>query len=279
MKSRLAYHLPRLLHQFGLPVRFGGHSFRMAGYYPSRFTTSAAAHEHFLEIMFRKALEAKPGAFIDIGVNIGQTLAKVLAIDRNRVYFGFEPQLSCCFNADQFIRANGLLNAKVIPIALGNSNQILLLHSAGETDEGASLIEQSNAPSAMLQTPVQCRVGDEALTELGITSISVIKIDVEGAEVMVIEGLKQTLATQRPTIFFEVLPNFSGMGEKVWHPPETCATNRASAKKIHGIFQQLGYEIFQIDEQSCNETKIDEFDLDCIHDFKGSNFVARPATP
>jgi len=71
----------------------------------------------------------------------GQNLAKILSIDKDRPYLGFEPQLSCCFNADQFIKANDLVNARVLPIALSDGNRLMSFFSNGETDECASLID------------------------------------------------------------------------------------------------------------------------------------------
>ncbi|MBT9551380.1 MAG: FkbM family methyltransferase [Hydrogenophaga sp.] len=276
MKNTLSYHLPRLLHQLGRRVRFGNHQFKMPGYYPCRFTTSSDQHEGFLEAILRRVLETRRGTFIDVGVNAGQTLAKVLSIDKDRAYVGFEPQISCCFNADQFIKANGLVNAQVLPLALGDSNRLLSFFSEGETDECASLIDRKSLASNRTQTFVQCRMGDEILSEMGITQISAIKIDVEGAEIQVMEGLKETLTSQRPTIIFEVLPNFSGIEERIWHDPDTCTSNHASAEKIRVLLHQIGYQIFQIDEASASESKIDAFDLDNIKDFKGSNFIAHP---
>jgi len=121
---------------------------------------------------------------------------------------------------------------------------------------------------------VQCRIGDEVLKELGVTRIAAIKIDVEGAELQVMEGLKINLTSQRPPIIFEVLPNFSGIGERTWHEPEARERNRASAKKIYALLRDIGYQIFQIDENTCHESIITDFDLDNINDFKGSNFIA-----
>jgi FkbM family methyltransferase len=275
MINGLSYHIPRLLHQLGRPIRFGKHRFRMPGYFPCRFTTSSNQHERFLEVMLSEVLELRSGTFIDVGVNAGQTLAKVLGIDRDRHYVGFEPQISCCFNADQFIKANGLVNARVLPIALSNNNHLMSFFSGGETDECASLIDRKGLGDTQTQTYVQCRRGDEVLKEMGISSVSAIKIDVEGAELQVMEGLTGILTSQRPPIIFEVLPNFSGVDKRTWHEPEACERNRSTAENIYGLLCDAGYQIFQIDENSCSTTLIDKFDLDNISDFKGSNFIAR----
>jgi FkbM family methyltransferase len=276
MNNPLSFHFVRLLHQLGQQVRFGENSFKMAGYYPCRFTNSSDQHERFLEVILRGILENRPGTFIDVGVNAGQTLAKVLGIEKDRLYLGFEPQLSCCFNADQFIKANDLLNAKVLPIALSNNNRLMSFFSDGETDECASLIDRKDFAGNRVKDFVQCRIGDDILKELGVTQISAIKIDVEGAELQVLEGLKTTLTYSRPPIIFEVLPNFSGMGQRTWHPPDICEKNRLSAQQIYHLLSEAGYQIFQIDENSCRETMIERFDLDDIKNFKGSNFIAHP---
>ena len=56
--------------------------------------------------------------------------------------------------------------------------------------------------------------------------------------------------------------------------PEICERNRASAKNIFGLLCEIGYQVFQIDESSCHESLINDFDLDNIDGFKGSNFIA-----
>jgi FkbM family methyltransferase len=275
MENALSFHWSRLLHQVGRPVRFGKYDFKLPGYFPSRFTTSSNQHERFLEVILRGILETTPGTFIDVGVNAGQTLAKVLGIDKDRLYLGFEPQMSCCFNADQFIKANGLANAKVFPIALSDNNRLVSFFSDGETDECASLIDRKDSVGSRTKNFVQCRIGDEILKDLSITQISAIKIDVEGAELQVMEGLKTTLISHRPPIIFEVLPNFSGKGQRTWLAPEICERNRLNAQKIYHLLCEVGYQIFQIDENSYRESMIQGFDLDDIKNFKGSNFIAR----
>lgn len=52
------------------------------------------------------------------------------------------------------------------------------------------------------------RRGDELIAELKIPSLSAIKIDVEGAELEVIEGLTDTIRKKMPSIIFEVLNHY-----------------------------------------------------------------------
>ncbi len=255
-------------------MRFGHHRFKVAGYHSGRFVAPDSEHEQFMGVLIRRLLLERPGAFIDVGVNVGQTFARVLAVEKDRQYLGFEPQLSCCFNVDHFIRINRIANASVIPIALSDSNALKPFFTNGQTDECASLIDD---PSSVHEVSlVQCRVGDEVLDELGINAIAAIKIDVEGAEIHVIRGLRDTLRRLRPPVIFEVLPNFFGIGERTRHPEMVCERNRGNADSIAEEFHRVGYRLVQIDESSAEETPIEKFDLDDEAQFRGTSFMARP---
>ena len=120
------------------------------------------------------------------------------------------------------------------------------------------------------------RIGDEVLRELEIEDICAIKIDVEGAELAVLLGLQSTLRSCRPSVIFEVNPNFSGKTERIMHPHARCVRNQASADAIHGLLSGVGYNIMQIDDQG-GETKIGRFELDDRVNYFGNNFIAHPA--
>jgi FkbM family methyltransferase len=61
-----------------------------------------------------------------------------------------------------------------------------------------------------------------------------VKIDVEGAEALVLRGARRTLREHRPLVAFE-----HGAGSAEYH-----GTGPAD---VHGLFEQLGYEIFGLD--------------------------------
>ncbi len=50
-------------------------------------------------------------------------------------------------------------------------------------------------------------VGDDFVAQEAIDDLALVKIDVEGFEYEVLNGLKQTLKSQRPLIFCEMNPN------------------------------------------------------------------------
>jgi FkbM family methyltransferase len=275
MLAKLAAHAKRIGLHLGGGVTIGGERFKVQGYHASRLSTSAV-HEPFLAAVVRRLLESRPGAFIDVGVNVGQTLMKVLSVERDRVYIGFEPQIGCCYFVDQFLRLNDLRNAMVMPIGLSDSNGILTLYSSGQYDEMASIAGTDDVTGKRrpFATHVQTRIGDEVLRELGVGAVSAIKIDVEGAELQVLAGLRETLREKHPPVIFEVLPNFYGH-ERIMQPPVVRAKNQATADAVYALLQSVGYDVFQLSDASGDETKIARFELDDRERFVGGNFLAR----
>ena len=114
MLDRIVSHAKRVSYHLGRRVSLGDSTFEARGYFAGRLDYSDR-HEPFIGAVLRRHLQARPGALIDVGVNVGQTLMKMLGIDRNREYVGFEPQIGCCFFVDQFLQLNNLKNAVVLP--------------------------------------------------------------------------------------------------------------------------------------------------------------------
>ncbi len=268
-------HFRRLSYQLGKPLTLGGRAYRLRGYCANRLAGTFEHELHMIPVLER-VLGATTGAFVDVGVNVGQTLMKVLAIDPSRAYVGFEPQIECCFFVNQFLADNALGHARVIALALSNENRICSLFSNSSYDDMASISGASDCTGQIrrFSTLVPARVGDEALEEIGLRNIGVIKIDVEGAELNVLSGLVKVLSTQRPVVIFEVLPNFFGE-DRVMLDPTNCARNSATANKIYDLLETAGYRISQIDERG-DEREIDGFDLDDRQKYVGHDFIARP---
>src|SRR5882724_8814387 len=66
--------------------------------------------EKWMSSVLKKILNRSEGCFVDVGVNIGQTLIKVKSIDRNIDYLGFEPNPVCVFYAENLIGINKFPN-------------------------------------------------------------------------------------------------------------------------------------------------------------------------
>jgi FkbM family methyltransferase len=218
----------------------------------------------------------RPGAFIDVGANVGQTLIKVLSVDPHRQYVGFEPQPDCCFYIQQFLRDNGLANAQIVPVALSSANGLFPLYFDNPSDDMASLLPVHIQRSSRSHVSwCQARIGDEALRELSVGEIAAIKIDVEGLELEVLRGLSSTLR-HRPPILFEVLNNYS-WGALVDEQRRT--ENSARAREIFALMSGAGYAIFKLDRTG-RPHALNTFDLDSppSPEFgEGRDYLAQPS--
>ena len=153
-------------------------------------------------------LSQTKNTFVDVGVNVGQTLIKVKKIDPNINYIGFEPNSACLFYNDVLISKNNWKNCKIIPIGISSKTELLTLTLYGKnyTDSSATIIEDFRKDQTVYKQN-NIVVGNSELTSfLFDKKIGVLKIDVEGAESNVFEGLKPIIARDLPVIVIEVLP-------------------------------------------------------------------------
>jgi FkbM family methyltransferase len=150
-------------------------------------------------------LKLKPGAVIDVGANVGVYLVNLHTIERNREYYGFEPNPAGIFYLHELIRLNAFPNTYILPFALSDKKEIRTLFARKRGDAGASMHEfiKSDRDFSVQILTFQ---GDDILDSLDVDEIAVIKIDVEGAELEVLNGLKSTVEKRRPYIYCEIWP-------------------------------------------------------------------------
>src|ERR1019366_2953224 len=107
--------------------------------------------------------------------------------------------------------ASHTANVIVEPIACTDREQILTLYdSTSEGNSGASSLALTNADELHKGTlpsyTVQGRPIDHVVSELRLERVDVIKVDVEGAEYLVLGGLRETRRRFHPKVVMEVVP-------------------------------------------------------------------------
>jgi FkbM family methyltransferase len=152
------------------------------------------------------------GYFIDVGVNIGQTLLKAHAVFDEVDYIGFEPNPSCVNYVQELVRQNELKKTVVLPVAVGAKTEMLRLNffATDKSDSSATIIEnfkENTSPDHFIFVPV---FDFHAVTQfLPKKPFSILKIDVEGAEKDVLLGLHEWISSFSPLILLEILPVYS----------------------------------------------------------------------
>lgn len=241
---------------------------------------SANQYERWIDDIYENILNQKKGAVLDVGVNIGQSLLKILGIDPNREYVGFEPQVGASFAVEQFLIENGLSNHIILPIALSNNRGIVKLktrgHGFGSLYSSVASIIDNFRPDDFYDYDkyIYTVPGDEIIPNLKLQSVAMIKIDVEGAELEVIEGLESTIDIYMLFILFEVLHHYLVVTSEELDE-ELISFREARIAKIEKILRTKRYEIFQI----CGEReirKVEKIKPKKIGDFRTTDYLAVP---
>ena len=198
-----------------------------------------AEHEPGVQRTIQRVLAAGDGAFIDVGANIGQTLFKVLAADRNRQYIGFEVQSFCCSLIDQIIELNRLNRCLILPVGLSDRPGVVTLHRSALEDSCATIVPGFRGGGAYDRTTaVMVERGDDVLARLGVERVAAIKIDVEGHEPEVLKGLQATVATHRPFVIVEILP-FSHVTADPLFPAKERSRIVEMRQASHSLLQEF----------------------------------------
>lgn len=139
---------------------------------------------------------------LDIGANIGlHTLYFAELAGNNGKVIAFEPVLSNFNNLKANIALNPFKNIQTENIALGHKNEIIKIAA----DESSTNPGSFNLFDREGENEIICKIGDEVLNN---EKIDFIKIDVEGYEGYVIDGLFETIKKNKPKIVFEYDPNY-----------------------------------------------------------------------
>lgn len=160
-----------------------------------------------LQVLYRFV---NPGmTIIDIGANIGATtlnMAKRAGITGK--VFSFEPSPHNYQKALDNIELNNFQNIKLINQGLGNEKAAAFLYNVNLNNRGMQrLLSENGEIGCYDKTEVQIDTLDRSIHQFEIPSPSLIKIDVEGFELKVLQGGLETLKIHKPALFIELDDN------------------------------------------------------------------------
>jgi FkbM family methyltransferase len=208
MNPKLKSLIKRLLMPFNIqvPVTVNGVKFKgiiMQGVGGSNFDLS----EPWMVDALRRLLFLRPGAaFVDVGVNIGQTLLKLKSLAPDIVYVGFEPNPFCVRYTQELIRVNQFTNCEIIPAGLSDYAGVVTLIADSEADAAGSMITNLRPGKiAIRRQHISVFPLDTIAKDVLPDNIGIVKIDVEGAELEAITGMKRFLIERRSLVTCEVL--------------------------------------------------------------------------
>lgn len=179
-----------------------------------------------LELRLVAGFLAPGGDFVDVGANVGlYTVAAALA-GSGRV-LAFEPNPAARERLARNLALNGCTNAIVSPHAVAGAPGRAALHVPSSPDTAWS----SLVPGLFSEGPpidVETTTLDAEVERHGLAPVCV-KIDVEGAEVRVLDGMTATLV-RRPAVI--------------------CEVSASSAVAAEQRLAALGYRVYRLGRRS-----------------------------
>lgn len=173
----------------------------LVGDYRDRYSRHAALYPDEEIVMgewILEAMRARPGAFIDVGANMGIISAYVARAMPDRQVFALEPDVQTVKRTASVFALNRLRNATLIQSACSDKDGTITFYSPKGKSESASVVplkerrirritvDSIRVDSIPVQGPVSC-----------------IKFDVEGHEPAAVRGALETIKRDRPTVIFE----------------------------------------------------------------------------
>src|ERR1017187_6461792 len=170
--------------------------------------------------------------FIDVGAHIGYySLKAAPVVGPSGHVIAIEPNPETLRELEANIRSSDARVISVQPVACYDAETTLELFAAPEANTGATSLSKANASQAGVVVQaykVRARPLDDIVSEAGVTRVDMIKIDVEGAEYVVLKGAQKTLARFHPVVLAEILDhNLRAMG--------------SSTSELIGFMRTLGY--------------------------------------
>lgn len=172
-------------------------------YFFGAFTAKSLA---FQQKLFNKL---KPKVILDIGGNVGHH-ALFYASTKAQTHT-FEPILTLYQQIQHKIQANNLSHLSAYNIALGEEDREDSIFLPYDYNQGTGTILEGHAASKERTQKITIRKGDSIIKELGLATIDYIKIDVEGYELKVLQGLSESISQYKPVIFMEYVKRVHNM--------------------------------------------------------------------
>lgn len=185
--------------------------------------------------------------FLDIGANIGLISLAVIKEVPDVKVFSFEPGYVAYKSFDTTIFANKLeAKLKLSNLALSDSTGSIDFFSHEDSDtSGDGFIDTGRAKSLAKKITVKTDTLDNWLENQKLNKIDLIKIDVEGAELLVLKGASISLKKYKPIIFLEI----SKENLKVYPYNEADILN---------YLESIDYSLYDLKNIKCSEGNISD---------------------
>jgi FkbM family methyltransferase len=147
---------------------------------------------------------------VDVGANVGYyTLQAAALVGPTGRVLAAEPNPSMVRQLESNLALNGINNVTVADIALSDQDGTADFYFPETGCEAYGSLRPNSLFRAASHSPVRTETLGTCLERLAFSSVDLIKLDVEGAELSVLRGAERVLATMKPVLIFEAAELFS----------------------------------------------------------------------
>jgi FkbM family methyltransferase len=219
-----------------VPVAGGSHMLVETGDLIGRVLAVSGVWEPQVTAAFKTIL-APGDVCVDVGANIGYfaLLASRLVGSAGHVY-ALEPSPEIHVALTSNLELNGAMNVTALAVAAGDKDGEAEFYEAHGRNRGASSIRREHTEEdgevGHRPTRVQVRRLDSVVQHAHLARLKLVKIDVEGYELEVMQGLEPLLLRgARPSVVVELTPAWSGEGSSDY-VGEFCIRHRMNAYRL-----------------------------------------------
>jgi FkbM family methyltransferase len=187
---------------------------QLNGYiYNGNFNTYIDWHVYYFGVYergflkFLKEMALRIGnntVMFDVGANVGHHTLFMAPYCQQ--VMSFEPNPESYEKLMEKVTVNGLKHITAFPFGLSNGNEILSFYVPEMTNSGSASFEDRSSWGHRKIT-AEVKNADEVAASLPLSRLDLVKIDVEGFEKNVLDGLRGTMKKYRPLVFFEFEKN------------------------------------------------------------------------
>lgn len=184
--------------------------------------------------------------FFDVGANMGWYSFLAARMNPHSKIHAFEPIPSTFKNLKRNLELNSLPQIHPHSIALSNRSGECILYTYPTGSVNASL-ENVSGRSDVVKISCEMQTLDDFAQSKNIQP-DLIKIDVEGAELMVFQGAEKTILKNRPILFTEILRKWSAVFN--YHPNDILHLLKSWNYRCFGVQDGSLIEVFLVDENT-----------------------------
>lgn len=222
-------------HRFVVRCRNGA---RMAGdtvEVHQQFLYFFGIHEPNLTGWMRRQLRGGD-VLVDVGAHIGYyTLLGSRLVGTRGGVIAVEPSPRALHALNANVNRNGAMNVRVIHAAAGARRETVTIYRTPEMNQGLANLRPDPDVSTVPEAEVAAAPLFDMLTPTEVARVRVVKVDAEGAEGDVVEGMRPLLASGRRDL--EVVVEVS---------PDRLTARGGSPARLFEVFERYGFNAYHL---------------------------------